>query len=75
MRSPHPPGWSDHAATVAWFEAWLRAVRSGVPGSADIAAAQLRLLGVVVAPSQQGQTASSDGSAPIGNTSDFARAY
>jgi hypothetical protein len=34
---------------VAWFEAWLRAARSGVPGAADVAAAQLRLLGVEVA--------------------------
>lgn len=49
MSAARPAGWSQHATTVAWFEAWLRALRSGVPGSADVAVAELRRLGVEVA--------------------------
>lgn len=48
-RRPPIPALSLHAEQVAWFEAWLRAARSGVPGSADVAVAELRRLGVEVA--------------------------
>jgi hypothetical protein len=42
------PGWPPAAQLEAWFAAWNRAIRSGVPGAADVAAAQLQLLGVEV---------------------------
>lgn len=43
-------GWSPHAQQVAWFEAWLRAVRSNSPEAAALAQAELRRLGVEVRP-------------------------
>lgn len=50
VKPARPPGWSDHAAVTAWFQSWWRAIRSNNPASAQIAAAQLRELGVEVAP-------------------------
>lgn len=41
-------GWPPHAQQVAWFEAWLRAVRSANPAAVALAQAELRRLGVKV---------------------------
>jgi len=49
VTGPRPiTGWSLHAQQVAWFEAWLRAVRSHKGTSAAIAQAELLRLGVEV---------------------------
>lgn len=52
--SPAPAGFSPQETVEAWFACWLRAVRSAHPGSAAVAAAQLRLLGVQVAAIPRG---------------------
>jgi hypothetical protein len=54
MTTPrHIPGWSIHAQQVAWFQAWLRAVRSGDARLAALAAAELGVLGVGVSVAPQ----------------------
>lgn len=42
-------GWSIHAQQIAWFEAWLRAVRTGDARPTALATAELRAIDVVVA--------------------------
>jgi hypothetical protein len=43
-------GWSADAQATAWFQAWLRAIRSGDVRLATLAATELRGHGVDVRP-------------------------
>lgn len=43
-------GWSEHAQAAAWFQALLRAIRTGDARLAALATAELRALGVDVRP-------------------------